>query len=220
MDAEYDLTYIYKDETIDLADTYEDGIVDILFTDLFYYKDGEQMKVESYPTTSITNLIELDYFNKNIDKYESNIRIWLEAFESHARSVSEADDEGIKEHEKMRWDEDEIPDKEDYEDFEEWWDGYYDSQAYYEEVSFLEEQYWNDFKEEYGEGYEVLSKTIDGEWFDSYGNLQIRSLWNDIESLFTNLKSEVKEFEASVYSHEDFDSDEELAEHFNKIFDD
>lgn len=217
VDAEYDLAHIYKDETIDLQDTYV--MSDLLFTDLFYYKDGEQMKVESYPTTSITNLIELDYFNNNIDKYESNIRIWFEAFESHANSVLEPNDDSIKEHERMRWDDGEIADQEDYESFEEWWDKYYyASKAYYEEVSFLEEHYWNDFKEEYDEGYEVLNKAINGEWFDSYGSLRTKSLWKDLESLFENLESKVQEFEDSVYGPEDFGSDEELAEHFNEIF--
>jgi hypothetical protein len=213
---EDELEFLYSDQYLDLKDVYSE-MGNLIWEDLKWWNSKGEHIIPAFKITDITSLAELDYFQKHWPAHKRKMEEWLDWFQDHISRIVNIDSDDIREHEKERWDDDEI-DKDDYEDFDEYWEEYEGSDSYYDEVHFLQEMYWDDIKNDFGYVFEVINNAIDDEWFDNYDNIQTWKMDKELESVFEEIDEKYQEFIKSAFDEDDAEDKEWLKDHFDDLF--
>lgn len=216
MREEDELAFLYKDEYIDLKDIYS-NIANLIWEDLKWWDDKGQHTIPAFKIGEVTSIAELVYFQKHWPVHKQKVEQWLDWFQSHISRAIDIDSDDIREHEKQRWDDDEI-DKDNYDDFDEYWDEYEYSDAYYDEVNFLQDMYWDDIKSDFGHVFDIIDSVINGDWFDSYNNIQTYKMNEELESVFEEIDEKYEEFINSAFDENDAEDKEWLKDHLNDLF--
>ena len=212
-----DLQYIYKEEYADLSEV-NNGMGEFIFEDLEYVENGQVIKVKAWPQQDISSFADLTYYHKHWANHKAQVYKWLDWFQDYVGGMMSVDEEWMKQNEKERWNNGELDDeKEEYDDFDDWWDQYEGSEGYYEEMSWMQQQSWDDLKNEFEWEYKVINDEIGGDWFDHYDNLNTYKMDNGLDDAFNTAEEIVEDLLNSEYDEDDF-TYEELTDHFNWIF--
>lgn len=213
-----DLQYVYKEEFADITQA-QYGMGELIWMDLKYVRNGQTIQVKAFPLFDISSFKDLAYYNKNWEAHKTEVRNWLEWFQNYASNIIKIDEDYIKQNERERWDIGELDYKKDnYKNFDEYWKTYVDSPAYWDEVSFMQQISWDDLKNEMEYEYKVINDAIQGDWFDSYDNMNTYKMDNGLEEAFDMVEELVQDLIDSEYKEDDFSSYEELARHLDWIF--
>ena len=212
-----DLQYIYKEEYVDLSG-FDNGMGEFIFGDVEYVENGQTITVKAWPQRDISSFADLAYYNKHWEAHKKQVYKWLEWFQNYVGGMMDVDEEWMKQNEKERWDSGELDhEKEEHEDFDEWWDQYEGSEAYWDEVSWMQQHSWDDLKGEFEWEFKVIDAVVGGDWFDSYNNLNSYKMDQGLDDAYDEIEEAVQELLGSAYDEDDFDYDE-LKEHLDWIF--
>ncbi len=217
MDLKNSLQYLYRDEHVDIKDVYRSELIDLFFMDLEYVEGGKTIKIKPFPISELSSFEDLAYYQKNWDNHVQAVYNWMDWFQKYVSSITEIDEEWIKEQEQERWDDNEDEHGE-YDSFEDFWEGYQGSSEYYDEVNFHIQQAYNNLTNEFEDEYKIIDSIMgNDEWFDSYDRLYTRKMDNALDEITQEISDHVDDFLSSEYDIDDFD-EEGLKEHFDEIF--
>jgi len=198
------LEWLYEEDYLDLTDIYN-GFGQLLWLDLIYVDAGKEVKIEGFKITELEFLDELEYVDAHLENHMTKVYKWMDWLQTYMKAITGYDVESYKDIEKERWkDDDEL--RAEFPDFEDYWEKQSVSEEMAEMIGWDQQESWRELRDEYqADAFEVMDSEI-YEYFDSYDNINIRQLDDNLEIAFDEILTRVKNFAANKreYSEEDY----------------
>lgn len=200
-----DLSCIYEDGYLDLEDTYA-KYTKLFFMELWYVEDGKTIKLPGFGINELSNTDELEYWYENWESYKSQVIKWMEWVQDRLSAITVYDEDFDKDWIKEQWQDDEALQKE-YPDFEDYWEEYSKSNSYWESVGEAQRIDFDNFRDELEDEFRILDQEV-SEYFDSYDNLNTRSMDNALEEAINEIEDNVSDFLKSANDPDNMDHEE------------